>query len=621
MKHPIARRARRARGGLLAAGSCIALALTLAMPATAAAGWLAPVDVTPPGESDVGGHVAVDPLGNAIVVSEQLVSDGGCGHPAVRATSRRAGAGWETPFDVAGTAPSTFGAGVAVDAQGNAVATWVRLGAPSIVQAAWRPAGGTWQAAVDVSTPGEDASAPQVAIDAQGAAIVVWERRTAAGDTSTRLVRAALRPAGGTWQPPADLSAPVAGEHPLSPAIAIGPAGDAVVVWQHFDGTSSIVQSASRAPGGAWQTPVDVSAAGEDASGAQVAIDAQGVATAVWQAGGSSAVVRSATRPAGGTWQPQVSLSAAGTYGARVAAGTGGDVIAVWMRSDGSALSIEAAVRPAHGPWGSPVVLSSPGYLGPPSVAVDATGNAVVVWGQNTSQGAIQSAVFTPGGAWEPPVDLTAPAPAAGLMRVAAATSRLSCVQYPVITDVAFGAQGDAVAVWSSVDEHFRLRLQSAIFDGPGPPAPPDLGPGVTGRRRTPIVTGLALSRSPFLARRTGPAINPAAARSATRVGYRLNVAATVRFTVQRVRGGRRVAGRCVAVTRKRHGAKPCTRFVALPGSFTRRRPAGGADRFTFSGRVGGRTLGPGSYRLAATPTAGGRRGVTKHAPFRISGR
>ncbi len=49
-------------------------------------------------------------------------------------------------------------------------------------------------------------------------------------------------------------------------------------------------------------------------------------------------------------------------------------------------------------------------------------------------------------------------------------------------------------------------------------------------------------------------------------------------------------------------GAKD--RTVPFPGSFTRNRGAG-TDRFTFSGRIGGRALKPGRYRLLATPGAG----------------
>ena len=52
-------------------------------------------------------------------------------------------------------------------------------------------------------------------------------------------------------------------------------------------------------------------------------------------------------------------------------------------------------------------------------------------------------------------------------------------------------------------------------------------------------------------------------------------------------------------------------------GSFTRIRPAG-ADRFAFTGRLAGRALAPGRYRLVATPSAGGRHGGPARAGLRI---
>jgi hypothetical protein len=78
--------------------------------------------------------------------------------------------------------------------------------------------------------------------------------------------------------------------------------------------------------------------------------------------------------------------------------------------------------------------------------------------------------------------------------------------------------------------------------------------------------------------------------------------------------GGR---GRCVAQTRRNRRAGRCNRRVTLPGHFTL---AGhpGANRFAFTGRIGGKRLKSGSYRLVATPTAVGRTGQPVSASFRI---
>jgi DNA-binding beta-propeller fold protein YncE len=85
----------------------------------------------------------------------------------------------------------------------------------------------------------------------------------------------------------------------------------------------------------------------------------------------------------------------------------------------------------------------------------------------------------------------------------------------------------------------------------------------------------LRLSPRVFRAARRGPSISP---RAGTRVTYGLASAARVRFAVQRaVRGG----------------------YRRVPGAFTHQ-GSSGTNRFRFSGRVRGRRLKPGRYRLVA---------------------
>jgi len=138
----------------------------------------------------------------------------------------------------------------------------------------------------------------------------------------------------------------------------------------------------------------------------------------------------------------------------------------------------------------------------------------------------------------------------------------------------------------------------------PSPPVPP-------------VVTGLRVSLSAFRAARSGPTIAAPSLRAAARVSYTLDAPASVRLTVQRAARGRKAGGRCLPRAAGDRGGPACTLFVAVRGSFTRVRPAG-ADRFTFTGRIAGRALAPGRYRIVATPSAGGRSGRPARARFRI---
>ncbi|HKP21834.1 MAG TPA: hypothetical protein VJT68_09970, partial [Thermoleophilaceae bacterium] len=83
---------------------------------------------------------------------------------------------------------------------------------------------------------------------------------------------------------------------------------------------------------------------------------------------------------------------------------------------------------------------------------------------------------------------------------------------------------------------------------------------------------------------------------------------------------GRRRAGKCVPPRRAPRG-RACTRAVPVRGGF-RHAGKAGANSFTFTGRVGGRALSPGRYRLTATPVgADGLAGAPRQAQFRVLSR
>jgi hypothetical protein len=81
-------------------------------------------------------------------------------------------------------------------------------------------------------------------------------------------------------------------------------------------------------------------------------------------------------------------------------------------------------------------------------------------------------------------------------------------------------------------------------------------------------------------------------------VSYRDTQAATATFTVLRGAAGVRRNGRCLAPPRhkSRGHVSRCVRYLKV-GTFTRH-DAIGANKFSFSGRVGRSTLAPGNYRL-----------------------
>jgi hypothetical protein len=133
-----------------------------------------------------------------------------------------------------------------------------------------------------------------------------------------------------------------------------------------------------------------------------------------------------------------------------------------------------------------------------------------------------------------------------------------------------------------------------------------------------PVTTGLKFRPTAFAPLSRGDSVVAAKKRKAKRgstVRYKLSEAAAVVFTVERKVKGRRKGSRCVT---KRKRGKRCTRYKAVKGSFTQSGKAG-ANSFKFSGRINGKKLKRGSYRLTATSTdVAGNRGVAARASFRI---
>jgi hypothetical protein len=345
---------------------------------------------------------------------------------------------WLAPVNLsAGEGQGASEPRVAFDARGDAMTVWSRNnGANDTVQATFRLAGGTWQAPVNLSLRGQSANEPQVVLDGQGDAIAVWD----AYNGVTFNVQAAFRPAGGAWQESAPLSAEeIPGAD--TPQVAVDSKGDAIAIWHRGGPFGGAVQTAFRPVDGTWQAPAKVSELGFDP---QITFDAQGNALAVWEHyDGSNYIVQSASKPVGVEWQTPVNVSEAGETAERpqVAVDDHGNAIAVWHRwTDGlfSTRIVQAAFRPAGAEaWQAPVNISEPGATNP-QIAFDGQGNAIAVWSGN-------GAAFKPaGGPWQAPVELEPGGEA----------------QSP---QVAFDGHGNALVVWPSSN---RIQAATRSADG-----------------------------------------------------------------------------------------------------------------------------------------------------------
>jgi PKD domain len=107
------------------------------------------------------------------------------------------------------------------------------------------------------------------------------------------------------------------------------------------------------------------------------------------------------------------------------------------------------------------------------------------------------------------------------------------------------------------------------------------------------------------------------AGRGGALIKYKLSMAATVKFTMQRAVEGRQVGRRCDAPTRSNRKARHCTRFVPVRGGFTMTGRVGN-NSFPSTGRLSASALAAGKYRLVATPSAHGVAGIAQMTPFTI---
>ena len=124
----------------------------------------------------------------------------------------------------------------------------------------------------------------------------------------------------------------------------------------------------------------------------------------------------------------------------------------------------------------------------------------------------------------------------------------------------------------------------------------------------TPAERSFAVARpgSPAAVSLSGLTLRPArfhvgGRRGGTTIRFRLTAPESVTLRFERLTSGRRAGKRC---TTRVHNGKRCT-IVQRAGALTLSRTVAGENAIKFSGRIRGRSLAPGRYRVIATPHHG----------------
>jgi hypothetical protein len=136
----------------------------------------------------------------------------------------------------------------------------------------------------------------------------------------------------------------------------------------------------------------------------------------------------------------------------------------------------------------------------------------------------------------------------------------------------------------------------------------------------TPRMEGLGIKRTPFAAAGAGPQVMQVPNRRlsfGSTIFYRINLAGRVTFVIDRASTGRRVGSECLKRPASDTLSPGCRRYIRQEGSIGLPARAG-YNSFYLRGRLAGRTLPEGNYRLLATPTANGTVGPEASVKFRI---
>lgn len=358
---------------------------TYARPYVAGNGWGAVSILDVATASYVAGpRVAVDPNDNAVVVWSQT---SGANRSRIWSSRYTTGGGWSAAEAIGPETVSTYGAQVAVDASGNAMAVWPQSGPTFTNIWANRYVPGTgWGSAVEIDlvsaggTTSKFASSPQLAMNAGGNALAIWLDRGRIW--SNRYVP------GQGWQYAIDTGSSANS----APIIGMDGVGNAMVVWPGYSSPYYLLWSKRYIAGtNSWEAATQFPLTSVDAGNPQLAVNSSGQAAVVWdrqvRAGERFGLYTSRYVPGSGWDALQLIDTSVGDSDApQVAIDAAGNATAVWVQA---ATDIWAggdiwANRYVVGKgWGTAEHIEAGRNLaGRPQVAITPSGTTTAVWDQ-----------------------------------------------------------------------------------------------------------------------------------------------------------------------------------------------------------------------------------------------
>lgn len=329
------------------------------------------------------------------------------------AARRNSNGNWD-PVEIIGDNTGDFQStdvNVSMNEAGTALAVWTSENLNTFndhTTVSFLPFGGSW------TTPfyfpadagiAQDSDKPYGFINPMGNAVVVWRARDVNDGTIWHVSAATYNVGTNTWSSPVNLdTAQFLGDiFQLTPRCGMDAAGNAVAIWTAAE-VSGTVAKAAYFNGTSWEPAITLGPSSNPgiSSAADVVIDLNGNATAVWLGPTPDFVVYASSRLSNGTWTAPQVISTPGTtpfVGSTfnpfmscepLAVNAEGDVIAIWVETFGATVPdsfdlIRSGYKPFGQDWRAPETVFDAGALDTDgyNIGIASCGFAVALWFQH----------------------------------------------------------------------------------------------------------------------------------------------------------------------------------------------------------------------------------------------
>ena len=344
--------------------------------------------------------------------------------------------------------------------------------APVVIEAPETLRNPDWNIPVFVSELGKEAGSPQVAVDPDGNAIAIWTQ-----DDGGRFNLLANRfEAGVGWGAPTLIERDDSGDA-RAPMLAIDPAGNAWAVWQQIVGPpGSEASPISLAGHNIWGNRfVPETGWGEgrliksEALVGDIGLDASGTLTILWTVDRAIYADRFVPDIGWAGAKPILEDVEPGSS-VQLAVDAEGRAIAVWAERSVAppTLEIYASRYVPNEGWGPAILVWADTDFGARfiqrdilSIVMDSEGSAIALWSVDIfytgevygANGVIYAARFVPGFGWSEAVP------------VGQEDDRGQYALKRIPPQLASDAEGNAIAVWSKLDQNRSADLFASRFD------------------------------------------------------------------------------------------------------------------------------------------------------------